>query len=123
MTLGLERSLPTPLDSEAEMIKSTAKLGARGAKLMPLVGAPAGRLELKGSDVVPDVTKGGGGMPVPLLIGLVKPGAPTKPPNRGRPRVAVGAKPNCVPMSRANGRGADTTRASISTCRPFRASW
>src|SRR5437870_13448584 len=111
MTLGLESSLPTPLDSAAEMIKSTAKFGDRWAKLMPLVGAAAGRLVLKGSDVVADVTKGGGGMPVPLLIGLVKPGAPTKPPNRVRPWVAVVAKPNCVPMSRAKEREAETTRA------------
>src|SRR3989475_12725068 len=63
MTLGFERSLPTPLASAAVMKKSTAKLGERWPRNSPLVGAPAARLGVSGRLVVPTgVRKGGGGL-------------------------------------------------------------
>ena len=48
MTLGFERSLPTPLASAAVIKKSPAKFVERCASSKPLVGAPAARLLTKG---------------------------------------------------------------------------
>src|SRR5690242_382999 len=127
MTLGLESSLPTPLASARLRKKSKAKFGERCEKLKPLVGAPAGKLVFNGVPVV---------IPLPLVVPEaqtngdagtppVTPLQPTagSPPKIDRPLVVSPAKPSCVPMSSANERDAETTRASISTCWDFRSNW
>ena len=64
---------------------------------------------------------GGGGIPVPVVTPL--PPTAGEPLNSERPLVVVPAKPSSVPMSCANERDAETTRASISTCCDLRSSW
>src|SRR6267378_7699859 len=111
MTLGFERSLPTPLASAAVMKKSTAKLGERWPRNSPLVGATAPRLVFNGRLLVPAEVKKGGGVLVTVLVPTAE-----SPPRKDRPLVVLPAKPNCVPISSAKERDAETTRASISTC-------
>src|SRR5438445_10485888 len=100
------------------MEKWTAKLGERWPRNSPLVGAPAARLVFSGRLVVPTEVRNGGGVLVTLLV-------PTdeSPPIIDRPLVVCPAKPNCVPISKAKERDAETTRASISTCCDLRSSW
>src|ERR1700687_4370668 len=76
ITLGLESSLPTPLASAAEMMKSRAKFGELCAKEKPLVGARAPNAETSGMAVLPEETRGGGGRPGPRISGLTKPAVP-----------------------------------------------
>src|SRR5580700_10610263 len=72
MTLGFESNLPTPLASAMVMKKSTAKFGDRCEKLMPDVGAFAGKFVFRG---VPAV------MPFPLAVPLPQiTGDGTSPP-------------------------------------------
>src|SRR5258707_13759489 len=110
MTLGFERSLPTPLASAAVMKKSTAKLGERWPRNTPLVGAPAPRLVFSGR-LLPDPTavrKGG----VALVTVLVP--TTVSPPMMDRPLVVLQAKPNCGQISSAKERDAETAHPSIS---------
>src|SRR5262252_7588953 len=88
----------------------------------PLVGAPApkatesGRFKLLPPPVPPVPIPGGCGK-FDVVKGLLPTtGVPVK---IERPPVVVPSKPSCVPMSCANERDADTTRASISTCCDF----
>src|SRR6266576_4133565 len=111
MTLGFESSLPTPLASAAVMKRSTAKLGERCPRNSPLVGATAPRLVFSGRLLVPAAVTKGGGVVEPLLTPTAE-----SPLNHDRPLVVCPAKPNCVPISNAKEREAETTRASISTC-------
>src|SRR5712692_5657891 len=111
MTLGFERSLPTPLASDAVMKKSTAKFGERCPRNNPLVGTPAPRLVFNGKLLVDPEVRNGGGVLVTVLVPTVE-----SPPITDRPFVVRPAKPNCVPISKAKDRDAETTRASISTC-------
>src|ERR1700737_4823390 len=102
------------------MKKSMAKFGDLCEKPKPLVGADAPRAVLRGNPVltpfpvVPDTVIGLGGIAPPGVMPL----QPTdeSPSKSERPCVVVPAKPSCVPISCANEREADTTRASISTC-------
>src|ERR1700687_1592182 len=117
MTLGFERSLPTPLASAAVMKRSTAKLGERWPRNSPLVGAPAARLVFNGRLLVPAVVTKGGGVVATLLVPTAE-----SPLKHDRTFVVCPAKPNCVPISKAKEREAATTRASISTCCDLRSS-
>src|ERR1700674_4174594 len=109
MTLGFERSLPTPLASAAVIKKSTAKFGERGASSKPLVGPPASRLLTKGitGGVEFAMLIGGAGFVVPKVL------LPTSeaPPIMLRPPSPVPEKASCVPISRAKERDAETTRS------------
>src|SRR6202162_2760201 len=78
ITFGFESSLPTPLDSAALMMKSSAKFGELCAKEKPLVGVVAPRLVTSGIAVLPEATSGGAGNVEPRTSGLVKSGLPGK---------------------------------------------
>src|SRR5215469_7735214 len=103
MTLGFESSFPTPLDSAAVMMKSSAKFGERCEKVNPVLGVPAGKFVFRGVPLV---------IPLPLLAppcaqekgdtsGPITPLQPTagSPPKSDRPPVVEPANPSCVPMS------------------------
>src|SRR3954470_22403110 len=131
-TRGLESSLPTPLDSAADIKKSTAKFGERCTKPSPLVGTPAprftasGRLVIAGEagvilvEVIVGLLMVTPVVPAPEVVEVVlEPGlgaggnpvvvnglfpAVGAPVKIDRPPVVVPPKPSCVPMSCANDR-------------------
>src|SRR5689334_16488988 len=99
------------------MKKSTAKFGERCEKPNPEVGEPAAKFVARGNPEViplpevcpPPMVTGGCGKPAPVLTPL--PPTAGEPEYKERPPVVVPANPSSVPISCANEREADTTRA------------
>src|SRR5260370_7621979 len=94
MTLGFERSFPTPLASDAVMKKSTAKFGERCPRNNPLVGAVAPRLVFNGRLLGLAEVRNGGGVLETVPAPTVASPPPTPPPAPVRP-----PKPNRAPLS------------------------
>src|SRR5260370_19482303 len=103
VSLGFERSLPTPLASAAEMKKSTAKFGERCPRNSPLVGAPAARLVFNGRLLVPALVRNGAGVLETVLVPTLESPPLTELP---LPTSVPAAKPHCLPMSKAKERDA-----------------
>src|SRR5260370_38303006 len=97
MTFGFDSNLTAPLASAAVMKKSTAKLGERCPRNSPLVGAVAPRLVFNGRLLVPTDVRNGGGVLSTLLVPTVESPPTAEVPV---PPPVLGAKPNCVRLSR-----------------------
>src|SRR5260370_31801839 len=95
VSLGFERSLPTPLASAAEMKKSTAKFGERCPRNSPLVGAPAARLVFNGRLLVPALVRNGARVLETLPVPTDEPPPSTELP---LPTTVLPATPNCLPI-------------------------
>src|SRR5260370_28939538 len=101
VSLGFERSLPTPLASAALIKKSTAKFGERCPRNSPLVGALAPRLVFNGRLLVPALVKNGAGVLESALVPTVESPPTTEDTLPTRDLATIS---HCHPVSKAKNR-------------------